>query len=215
MNFLSKEVLIELRNPKSLSTILGLTLILGIFVALGLNRAQVSNLPRIFPGVWLSLLSFILFIGIERLYDSDRRNRALDALVLFHKKEPLDIFISKLIICSIYGIFSGTLLFLTLFTFCGIHPPLSFLNSILISALFSIGVSSVGVTLANMTSQTLGRFILIPILGVPIISPLFFGLIEAYFGFTIYSDTSWIWFCVFLNILYISLSGLTYSRTFK
>lgn len=214
MNFLYKEVLIEFRNPKSLSTILGLTLILGIFVALGLNRAQVSNIPRIFPGVWLSILSFVLFIGIERLYDADRKNRALDALVLFHKKEPIDIFISKIIICSTYGTFSGILLFVTLFTFCGIDPPLSLSNSVIISALFSIGVSSVGVTLANMTSQTLGRFILIPILGVPIISPLFFGLIEAYFGFTIYSDTSWIWFCVFLNIIYITLSSVLFRKSF-
>lgn len=213
MRIFSKELLVELRNPRTLSTILGLSLILGIFVALGLNRSQVSNLPRILPGIWLSLLSFILFIGAERMYDSDKRS--LDALVLFHKKDPIDIFLSKVILCSFYGVLSGALLYLILFTFCGIRSPLSVIDSLLISALFSVGTSSIGIVLGRMTSQTLGRFILIPILGVPIISPLFFGLIESYFDITLYQQNSWIWFCIFINVLYLTLSGLTYSRTFR
>lgn len=213
MRLLKKECLVELRNPKAISTVLGLTIILGVFVALGLNRSQVGSLDRILPGVWLSVLSFVLFVGTERMYDSDKRS--LDALVLFHKTEPSEIFLAKLLLCSLYGLISGSLMYLVLFTFCGINSPISLANVALISLLFSIGVSSIGITLSRMTSQTLGRFILIPILGVPLISPLFFGLIEVYYGFTIYNDTSWLWFCFFIDVLYLSISGLLYSRTFR
>lgn len=212
MRLIKKELLIELRNPKALSTVLGLTLILGVFVALGLNRSQVPNLDRILPGVWLSVLSFILFVGTERMYDSDKRS--LDGLVLFHRIPPLEIFLSKLTLSSIYGTLSGSLMYLVLFTFCGIQSPLSAISVILISLIFSIGVSSLGVTLSRMTSQTLGRFILIPILGVPLIAPLFFGLIEVYYGFTIYNDTFWLWFCCLIDILFVAIAGLLYQKTF-
>jgi ABC-type transport system involved in cytochrome c biogenesis permease component len=213
MRLIKKELIVELRNPKALSTVLGLTLILGIFVALGLNRSQVSNLERILPGVWLSVLSFILFVGTERMYDSDKRS--LDGLVLFHKIPPLEIFLSKLTLSIVYGTLSGSLMYIVIFTFCGINSPLSAINVVLISLIFSVGVSSIGITLSRMTSQTLGRFILIPILGVPLISPLFFGLIEVYYGFTIYNDTFWLWFCCLIDILYFGISGLLYSRTFR
>lgn len=206
-----KEILLEVRDPRVTFSLFALASVVGIFGGLGLSRGLIPNiyLERAIPVLWLCLVTLITLFAVERSFEHEREDRAIEGLLVVSKKSAEFFFFIKVLILSLISCLSACYLFglVSVFSSAASFVPI---GSVLgISALISVGTTSIGLFVGSMTSQTRGRLILLPVIGLPLLSPLFFGgieiLLDSASGLPLF-EQPWLWFLITLDLAYVLIT---------
>lgn len=217
ISFLRKDLLIEYREKGILSAACMLSLMLNLFFGMSLSRALLpqSTLIKTVPAVFLVVSVIVLFLSIERTFDAERRTMSFERFLILEKRNPVSFFLSKLCIVFIISVltFFFSSLLLTVFSGSLIMP---FWVIAPLALPLSLSVASLGICLGAMTSESGLKFILIVILGVPLLSPLFFSLLEALFDGIVKNESIFLspWFhtALCLSGVYVLSSVFVFKR---
>ena len=178
MNFLRKvEVLLwkeiksELRAKEMLSAMLVFSLLVVVAFGFALDDLDKTVLPLILPGVIWVTLTFAGILGLNRSFVAEQQNDCLYGLMLC----PVDrstIYVAKtlmnLILMFIVEIIAVPLFFIMF----NANPPHHAGLFIVILALGTYCFMSIGTFLSALAAGTRSSEILLPILMIPMISPV-------------------------------------------
>lgn len=208
---LKKEVLIEIRDPRVSFSLFALGSVVGIFGGLGLSRALIpfTYLDRAIPVLWLCLVSLITLFAVERSFEHEREDRAIEGFLIVNKNSAESFFLIKTLVLTLISTFSAFYLYSLITVFSSAAFSIPTFTIVVLSLLLSMGVTSIGLFVGSMTSQTRGRLILLPVLGLPLLSPLFFSSIEillnSFSGLPLFEEP-WFWFLLTLDLAYVLIT---------
>ncbi|MDA8443298.1 MAG: heme exporter protein CcmB [Peptococcaceae bacterium] len=178
MNFLRKvqvllwkEIKSELRAKEMLSAMLVFSLLVVVAFGFALDDLDKDVLPKILPGVIWVTLTFAGILGLNRSFVAEQQNDCLYGLMLC----PADrstIYVAKtimnLLLMAIVELIAVPLFFIMF----NANPPLNIGLFILILALGTYCFMAVGTFLSALAAGTRSSEILLPILMIPMISPV-------------------------------------------
>lgn len=197
----AKDLRAETRSRDTLLPMLAFSIAVALLLAFSLPpgsarraaSATVADLPldNVLAGfLWVTVL-FAGLIGFARTFEVERREGALDVLVLV----PVDrsaLFLAKGLANLAYVALTQAVLvplFLLLFPIGAGGADIAVL--ILIIVLADIGFVAIGTLFAALAAQTTSRELMLPILALPALVPLFIATVELtadLFGGASFSD---------------------------
>lgn len=214
---LIKEFLLEMRS-KELVTIMGtLSILIAVLCGFAVGGAFLDLLTteRIFPLLlWLGFL-FAGTLTLGRAHDHDLADGAAEGLLLAGAP-AWALYLAKVI--AIFAILVPAQLFMTVLIAGMIDIPISsrFPALIGITVLVVLAYVLVAVLLSALTSASKLRGVLLPLILLPLLTPLFFAALEltamALNSGTIDLSSPWVGVLTILNLIYL-VSGLTLYRT--
>lgn len=206
-----KEILLEIRDPRVTFSLFALASVVGIFGGLGLSRGLIPSIyiERAIPVLWLCLVTLITLFAVERSFEHEREDRAIEGMLVVNKKSAESFFFIKTVMLSMISCLSACYLFALVSVFSSVSFFIPIGSVLGISALISVGITAIGLFVGSMTSQTRGRLILLPVIGLPLLSPLFFGGIEILLDSASslsLIEQPWMWFLVTLDLAYVLIT---------
>ena len=220
MSFLRKEILLETRDPRVVSSLLALASVVGVFGGLGISRAllPLTYSTRVIPVLWICFAALLTLFAVERSFEHEREDRALEGALIIRKRNAQEFFLSKVFILSLIGFFSSMYLFAVLSMFSSLSVSLSGMVLVSVAAMLSIGVVTIGLFVGSMTSETKARLILLPVIGLPLLSPLMFACIEVILDSLSGAELlahPWFWFSLTLDLVYVALTTCIFPSLIK
>lgn len=184
----AKDLRIELRGRTTLPPMLAFSLAVALLLAFTIPAAPAPILSlRIPPGtvlladllagfLWITIL-FAGLIGFARTFELDRREGALDPLLL----APLDrsgLFLAKALANLAFVAVVEAMLLPVFALFFSLDLGASWPMLLLVVAIADIGFVAIGTLFAAVAAQTRSRELMLPILALPMLVPLFIGAVE-------------------------------------
>jgi heme exporter protein B len=165
--------------------------------------------------LWMTVL-FAGLIGFARTFESERREGALDVLLL----APLDrsgLFAAKAAANFVY-IALVELLLLPAFAFLfGVDVGSSLIAIVLVTVLVDIGFVTIGTLFASLAARTRSRELMLPILALPALVPLFIAAVELSSdlflggGLSSVTDQGWFGILVAFDVVFTVLGALGFE----
>jgi heme exporter protein B len=174
---LGKELRTEFRSRELLTTTIVFVLIVVVLFSFNLNPTTEES-RRFGPGLlWLAFL-FAASLMLQPCFLREQNNDTLSALRL-SVADPFAIFLSKLCANTLFLLLTELLLlpvFAVLYNvpLLGVVPQLA-----LVFFLGSVGLSVTGTTLSAISAQARMRELLLPVLLLPLLTPLLIASTEA------------------------------------
>src|ERR1700680_2791573 len=174
---LRKELRTEFRSRELLTTTIVFVLIMIVLFSFNLNPTTEES-RRFGPGLlWLAFL-FAASLMLQSCFVCEQNKDTLSALRL-SVSDPFAIFLSKLCANTIFLLLTELLLlpiFAVLYNvpLLGVFPQLA-----LVLFLGSLGLSVTGTTLSAISAQARMRELLLPLLLLPLLTPLLIASTEA------------------------------------
>ena len=211
LNFLQKDLSLELRSKENISLFSSLGVLIAILISFGVSSSFIKSsvILRLLPTfVWLSFFLLATFT-LGRSFDQDLEEDNISFLII-NKLSLTAFFFSKVIsnfLISIIGFISTSVALLVL-----LPVSLSYMTicqcmivSIMVIFAFSLLASLLGI----MSNQSKISTLLLPLILLPLIFPLFFAALEL-FSIIIIEEkdilhTSWFSLLCVLNIVYLIL----------
>ncbi len=172
-----KDLLVEMRAKEMLLSVLVFAFMVLVVFSFAFNPVE-HDLTDIFAGImWVAFL-FAGTLGLNRSFQSERQNGALQGLIL----APVDraaIFLGKFISNTIFMlavelVLTPVFVILLNYRFGGSTP-------LLVAALVlgTVGFTAVGTFLAALASNTRASEVLLPVLLFPLLAPVIIGAVRA------------------------------------
>jgi heme exporter protein B len=183
-----KDVRIELRAratfPPMAAFVLAVTVLLAFALPGGSELTTPVEVPTgavpladVLAGfLWVTIL-FAGLIGFARTFEIERRDGAMDALLL----APLDrsgLFLAKAAANLVFIVLVEALLFPVFALLFGIDMGAEWGIFLLVAALTDVGFVAIGTLFASVAAQTRSRELVLPVLALPALVPLFIGATE-------------------------------------
>ncbi len=220
VSLIYKDLLLEVRRKEVLFSSLFIALALCVMIAFGIQNAFVEGVViyKLFPSLlWIVfILSVAVSLGRSNEYDSELR--ALDGLLVSGVPVTL-IYISKVVVHCLIMALVQALTLLVLPTLLGIDLSKFAIPLMAISFLVIWGYSSLATLLCGMTNGSSIKSLLLPLLLLPLLSPILFAATELTatllsFG-TISIESPWLSLLFGLAIVYFVLGVNLYSSVIK
>src|SRR5205807_6381991 len=174
---LGKELRTEFRSRELLTTTVVFILTIVVLFSFTFDPS-VSESRRFGPGLlWLAFL-FAASLMLQPCFLREQTNDTLGALRL-SVSDPFAIFLAKLAANTLFLLFTQVLL-LPVFSILYNVPVLAaFPQLVLVMFLGSLGLSVTGTTLSAISAQARMRELLLPLLLLPLLTPLLIASTEA------------------------------------
>ena len=177
MSIIQKDLLLEIRMKEVLASIF----IFGLLVILIFNFAfspGIKNKIEIIPGIlWVAFI-FSGTIGLNRSFQKENNNNCLDGLLL----SPVDknsIYLGKMLSNLIFMLFCEAIILPVFSIFFNIDLFSIILPLSGIIFLGTLGFVIVGTLFAGISENTRSKEILLPILLLPIVSPVIVSAVKS------------------------------------
>lgn len=217
---LKKELLLELRSYEFLAVLFGLSLLLSVIIALGVQNAVVSsdNIIRFFPTfIWVIFL-FSSTTATGRSFESELEHRAIDAVIM-SSRTATAIYCSKVFVHTFFILLGHVASTLALAALLDMPLHRWALPLLSISIAVSFAYSSLSTLLASLTSTAKLRGVLLPLILFPALFPLFLAAVEITLQLIIDQSFSyssfWFTFLLLLDLIYFLLGLNLYEFTIK
>lgn len=214
---LNKEIKLELRSLETFWGILGLSILLAVVAALGVQSALVSMAvkEKLFAGtIWLiSFCSASLFI--PRSFEREWSLSGLSALLLRGVKAE-EYFLAKAISLTLITWLAHILLCLILTILLNLNLDFQFLTFIGFSLPILGAFCLINALLAPLTYRTKLGSSLLSLVALPVLLPLFLCAMELTQVIFLEDQVSFFWasFLIFLLSLYLLLGSLLAKFTY-
>lgn len=206
-----KDLLLEVRNREIVVSIAVFALlVLAIFsFTLDLNNLQQAKLVG--PGVLWTGIAFAGVIGINRSFSIETEHETLDGLMLAPISRDL-LFLGKTLGNFLFLLISQILIipvFALLFNAVIFRPEM-----LVICLLTTIGFSSVGTIFGALAARARSREIMLPMLFLPVISPLMLAAIEVTSGIVKEENSAyiskWMQLAIGFDLVFLILSAVLF-----
>ena len=208
---LGKDILSELRTKDIVISIL----VFALLVIVTFNFAfepDLATIVSIAPGVLWVALSFAGVLGLNRSFALEKDTDCLEGLTLC----PVDsevIYLGKMLGCLIFMLIVEVVV---LPIFCLLfNLPLFLPQLVLIAVLATIGFIAVGTLFSALTVNIRAREIMLPILFLPVVSPVIIAAVKAsglvLSGESWSSLSSWLGIILAFDVIFLTLSLLLFQ----
>lgn len=171
-----KDLLVEMRAKEMLLSVLVFAFMVLVVFSFAFNPVE-HDLSDIFAGImWVAFL-FAGTLGLNRSFQSERQNLAVQGLIL----APIDrasIFLGKFISNTIFMLTVELVLtpvFVVLLNYKYRGGGLWLLAALLLG---TVGFAAVGTFLAALSSNTRASEVLLPVLLFPLLAPVIIGAVR-------------------------------------
>ena len=209
---LFKDVLIEMRNKESLSSmlmfgILVLVIFMFAFEASGLDKTLIG------PGELWVAYSFAAILGLNRSLAMEIDNDCLQGLLL----APIGrgaLYLGKVASNFTFMIIAEVMVLPVFFIFNNLRFDQRFLGILGISVLGTLGIAAVGTILSTISANTRMKEVMLPILQIPLCVPVVIAAVEATSQILNKDDpeiSSWLTILAGFSIVYLTVSYLVFE----
>lgn len=207
-----KDLLLELRNKDVVVAVAGFALLIMVIFTFSLNLSQ-DSARLIGPGVLWSAVAFAGVTGLNRAFSLEVEGNTLEALMLAPISRDL-IFFGKAL---------GNFLFITV-ALAVVLPVFAVLFNLVIfrwemlaiSLLTTVGFSAVGTLFAAMSVRVRAREVMLPLLFLPIVTPLIMAAVESTSHMVngrSWSDMSeWLQLAVAFDVVFLVVSAFVFQH---
>ena len=207
-----KDLLLELRNKDVVVAVAGFALLIMVIFTFSLNLSQ-DSARLIGPGVLWSAVAFAGVTGLNRAFSLEVEGNTLEALMLAPISRDL-IFLGKAL---------GNFLFITV-ALAVVLPVFAVLFNLVIfrwemlaiSLLATVGFSAVGTLFAAMSVRVRAREVMLPLLFLPIVTPLIMAAVESTSHMVngrSWSDMSeWLQLAVAFDVVFLVVSAFVFQH---
>jgi len=171
-----KDVIIELRNKESLSSML----MFGLMVLIVFNFAfgRSADIVAIAPGVLWIAFSFAAILGLNRSLAVELDNECLQGLLL----APLnrgDLYLGKVASNFVFITISELVILVPFVLFYNQNFDSKILWIMGVTAVATLGIAAIGTILSTISANTRMREVMLPVLQIPLIVPVIICAVEA------------------------------------
>lgn len=170
-----KDVLLELRNRDIVVSVVVFSLLVLVIFNFAVELTPV-NLAVVGPGILWVAIAFAGVIGLNRAFVLEKDRDALDGLMLAPVSRDT-LFLGKALGSLLFMLAAQAVLipvFAALFDVQIMRWPTA-----LVASATTLGFSAAGTIFAAMAVNTRSREIMLPVLFLPVISPLLIAAVEA------------------------------------
>ena len=217
---LRKDLLLELRTKETLALMLFLSLLCGAILSFGVQSAFINDhtVRTIYPMLLWFLCVVTAAVAVGRTYEYELQHAALDGVLLTGVNAAL-IFLAKAA-CTALLIFIGEVCSAAaLAVLLNVSLNDVWLPLLALIALVAIGYASLAAMIAAIASTSKLKSLLLPLILLPLLTPLFFAAVElsnALFALGALSyGSTWFSLLVGLDLLYVVLGINLYEYVIK
>jgi heme exporter protein B len=161
----SKDVLIEMRNKESISSMM----LFGLLVVVVFSFALEPNSGR--AGVLWIAFTFASVIGLNRSLAMELDNDCLQGLMLAPLRRNA-LYVAKVISNLVFMLIADLVVLPFFFLFNNINFGWEFIKILGLAALGALALSAVGTILSTISANTRMREVMLPILQIPLTIPI-------------------------------------------
>ena len=174
---LAKDVLVELRNRETFTTMLFFGVVILFLFHFGLNPER-ENTALLAPGLlWLAFM-FTGVLGLGRSFQAEQANDCLEQLLLVPGDRG-NIFLGKLV-GNLAFMLAVELLIIPLFAlFFQLNLWEALLPLLVVAVLGTLGFAAIGTLFSALTANLRAREVLFPLLLFPLVVPVVIGAVTA------------------------------------
>ena len=179
LSLLRKEVALFARNRSLLLLLFGFAGALSLLFSYSLVQLDATNTERLqlVPvGLWL-LLVFVTVLALQSMVSIERES-GMNTYCRLSRVDPSIFILSKLISLSTLIFLVGLFVSGLLLIFFSISIGIAFLDLLLLLAIASVAVSSLGWLTALLAYAAAERELLFPLLFFPLVVPLLAALVD-------------------------------------
>ncbi|MBM3958884.1 MAG: heme ABC transporter permease CcmB [SAR202 cluster bacterium] len=170
-----KDFLLELRNRDILVSLVVFAMLVLIIFNFAIELTAV-NLDALGPGILWVAIAFAGVIGLNRTFVLEKDHDALDGLMLAPVSRDT-IFLGKALGSMGFILLSELVIFPVFAALFGVD--ILRLETLAVALLASLGLAAAGTVFGAMAVSTRSREIMLPVLFLPVISPVLIGAVEA------------------------------------
>jgi heme exporter protein B len=170
-----KDLVLELRNREIVVSVLVFSMLVLIVFNFAVELTTV-NLAVVGPGILWVAIAFAGVLGLNRTFVLEKERDALDGLMLAPVSRDA-LFLGKALGSFLFMLVAEAVLipvFSALFD-VGLMRG----HTVLVAMLATSGFAAAGTVFASMAANTRSREIMLPVLFLPVVSPLLIAAVEA------------------------------------
>lgn len=204
-----KDIVSEIRTKESISSVLVFTLLVIVIFNFAFGSGQEMNLVA--PGVLWVTFAFAGVLSLNRAFVMEKEGNCIEGLLVCPISREA-IYIGKLLGSLIFMLFVE-IIALPIFAFLFNIPVLS-PKIITITLLTTVGFVATGTIFASMAVNTKARELVLPILFLPIVSPVIISAVKAsglaLSGESWSSLVPWLQITIAFDVIFIVASYLVF-----
>lgn len=215
----AKDLRSELRGRDTLAPMLAFAFVVTVVLAFTLpdTHPLTAKSGAVLSGfLWVTVL-FAGLIGFARTFAIEGEEGALDALLL----APLDrsgLFAAKAVTNLVYILLVEVVLVPVFALLFGLGLGSSWAPLILVVLLVDVGFAGVGTLFAALAAQTRSRELVLPILALPVLTPVFIAAVELsaelFTGGRLADlrGDGWFGILIAFDVIFVVLGALTFEQ---
>ncbi len=172
-----KDIVAELRTKEMFSAMFVFAVLVIVVFNFAFDlRVSGERVREVAPGALWVAFAFAGILGLNRAFASEKDGGCVEGLLL----APVDhtaIYFGKMLSTLLFMLVVEALMLPVFTAFFGVN--LFDLRLVLIVLLGTVGFAGVGTILSAMTAQTRAREVLLPILLLPVVSPVLIAAVKA------------------------------------
>jgi heme exporter protein B len=212
-----KDIVAELRTKEMFSAMFVFAVLVIVVFNFGFDlRVSGERVRQVAPGALWVAFAFAGVLGLNRAFVMERDRGCLEGLLL----APVDhsaIYFGKMTSTVLFMLVVEVFTLPVFTVFFGIN--LFNLGLIFIIVLGTIGFAGVGTVLSAMTAQTRAREVLLPILLLPVATPVLIAAVKATAGIldglTMGEIIRWIQLLLAFDIIFPAVAFMTFDYVVK
>jgi len=208
-----KDIVAELRTKEMFSAMFVFAVLVIVVFNFAFDlRVSGDRVREVAPGALWVAFAFSGILGLNRAFASEREGGCLEGLLL----APVDhtaIYFGKMFSTILFMLVVEAFMLPVFTAFFGVN--LFDLRLLLVIVLGTIGFASVGTILSAMTAQTRSREVLLPILLLPVATPVLIAAVKAtggiMDGLPISDITIWLQLLVAFDLIFPAVAFMTFD----
>lgn len=210
LSLVKKDLANEFRTFESLVTLIAISLLVTVVIAVSCNTAFISSkdLGNLFPSLIWVVFIFAASISLGRGFEPEMEHRGHERMLLFGVS-PVSIYLSKVIYNFILVAIGHAISVASLSIFLNISVIDVVLPLAVISFLVMFGYVALACLFQPISSASKIKGVLLPIILIPLLFPLFFGGAELTTSLILEKSLDWssVWVSLLIacDVVYIVL----------
>ena len=217
---LRKDLLVEARRREALATLLFLSVLLGVVIALGIHNSfvQPSVVYKLTPTLFWVVFILTASVSIGKTSEYDQQLRAIDGVLLSGVSYPT-IFVAKTLSNLIIILVGQVVAFFSFALLLNVDVSVIFGEFMVVALGVVIAYSSLVTLLSGITSSSRLRSLLLPLIALPLMFPLFFCAVEIcgelFANRKVAWDSVWVSLLLGLDVMYFVLGLNLYEYVIR
>ncbi len=206
-----KDIISEIRTKESISSVLVFTLLVIVVFNFAFG-SESEAMKTVAPGILWVTFAFAGVLSLNRSFVMEREDNCIEGLMLCPISRET-IYIGKMLACLLFMVIVEAIalpIFAMLF-----NIPVLTGEIILVTFLTTVGFAAIGTMFAAMAVNTKARELVLPILFLPVVSPIIISAVKAsalaLAGEGWGSLASWLQIIIAFDVIFIVASYLVFS----